>query len=355
VEVHQILVGASPGDAVTNMALRLQQDLRRLGSSEIYAQHIDDRIADRVQRLEAFPARGSGRRAIVYHSSIGEPAVTQFLLRRPEPIVLCFHNMTPASYFLDTDPSFAMYLAWGCEELRLLSSQVCLSVAQSTFNAQALSEFGYSGVVVLPLGLEPDRLVDLPDDPEVLARAGTFADSRILVVSQLLPHKDIECVLQAFHLMETYLDVDASLVVAGAVRDQRYYHALQGFVHRYGVRNVQLLGTVSDRVLATCFRGASVYVSASQHEGLGVPALEAMAFGLPVVARRAGAVPETVGDAAVLMDAHDGPEVLAELMTTVLRDASLRERLIGAGATHVRGFNLDATHAEFIGLLERDL
>jgi glycosyltransferase involved in cell wall biosynthesis len=87
---------------------------------------------------------------------------------------------------------------------------------------------------------------------------------------------------------------------------------------------------VDDRRLAALFRSASIVLSASEHEGCGLPLLEAMHHGVPVIARAAAAVPETVGDAAVLVDTAE-PEAWARAVQAVLTDASLRQRLVSAG------------------------
>jgi L-malate glycosyltransferase len=349
------LVGATSGDAITNIAFRLRQDLRRLGPSEIYAHHRDRSVNREVMPLRDLSRTASDPAAIIYHSSIGDPVVTQLLMNQRVPIVLCFHNVTPPEFFLDHDPHFAMLLAWASEELRLLRRAISFSVADSSFNASILEALGYSPVSVLPLGVEPERLLDHPSDQTVCAQIELWPKPHILVVSQLLPHKKIERVLQAHYVLTTFLELDVSLVVVGRGQTSSYLTALNGFIARYGLRNVYLVGCITDRALATHFRAASLYVSASAHEGLGVPALEAMAFGVPVIVRAAGAVPETVGSAAMLVGADDGPEVLAEVITRVLFDTDLRKRLLRAGARRAKEFDAAVANATFIRMLEDHL
>ena len=100
-----------------------------------------------------------------------------------------------------------------------------------------------------------------------------------------------------------------------------YLKALRGFVAELGLADaVRITGDVSDAALAAYFAAADVYLSLSAHEGFGVPLVEAMAAGVPVVARRVGAVAETVGDAALLLDGTD-PTYVAAALHRVVTDA----------------------------------
>src|SRR5690606_23825018 len=124
--IHQVLVGAGVGDAITTMAMALRTGLRSRGESEIYAQHLPPALVHEIAPLREFD---DGRRGdvIVYHASFGDPDVTRFLLSRREPIVLVYHNITPSEFFVRHQPHFASGLEWGRHELRLLRDRVAAS------------------------------------------------------------------------------------------------------------------------------------------------------------------------------------------------------------------------------------
>jgi glycosyltransferase involved in cell wall biosynthesis len=105
---------------------------------------------------------------------------------------------------------------------------------------------------------------------------------------------------------------------------------------------VTRLGWVDDAARADLLAGASVLAYPSRYEGFGLPPLEAMAAGVPVVATAVGAVPEVVGDAAVLVPPGD-PEALAEALRAVLLDAEQADDLRRRGRARVAAFDWDRT------------
>ncbi|HEY3241519.1 MAG TPA: glycosyltransferase [Acidimicrobiia bacterium] len=352
-EIHQIVVGASPADAVTNDALAIQELLRKVGPSEIFARYVHDELAGEVHRLEdyeALPSARTGANLLIYHASIGEPVVVSFLLGRREQLVLKYHNITPPGYFLDVDPAFAELLAGGRLELAALQKRVLLALADSAYNAGELEELGYQDVRVSPLLVETSRLLDLEPDPILAQRLDeTLGGPLLLFVGQLLPHKRPDLMLQAYHLLVTYLMPEAHLALVGPWPSDRYRWALEAFVRQLNLDRALLPGRVPAAELAAYFRKAAAFVTMSEHEGVCVPLLEAMAFDLPVVARDYAAVPETLSGAGLLLPAEDDPMLVAEALARVLTDEELRRELVAAGARRLADFDPDAARATLLG------
>ncbi len=329
--VHQILAAASPGDAITNAALEYRNVLRRIGPSEIFARHIAPSSAGEVQPLSAYRSCGS-QGVLVYHASIGEPAVEAFLRSRHEPIVLVYHNITPATYFEDLDETFAELLVLGRSELESIRPRVSRAVAASHFNAAELEAIGYEDVRVIPPVVDPDRLVRTTPDPntvEYLDRA--IPDPMLLFVGQLLPHKRPDLLVEAMHVATTYLGLEATLLLVGQNRFARYADAISAQIRELNIRQVHVVGSVGDAQLAAMFRKATAFVTVSEHEGFCVPLLEAMAFDVPVIARSCAAIPETVGNGGLLLPPWAGAELIAEAILHVTEDETLRADLAARG------------------------
>jgi glycosyltransferase involved in cell wall biosynthesis len=162
---------------------------------------------------------------------------------------------------------------------------------------------------------------------------GEFA----LYVGNVKPHKNVERLLDAFHLVRQSGLHDLKLVVIGD--DISKYAALRRAVHRYNLHKyVRFLGFLPDETLAVVYRLAAVFVFPSLYEGFGLPPLEAMACGTPVVTSNVSSLPEVVGDAALLVDPYSA-EAIADAMRRVLTDTSLRSDLRARGLARAGEFS----------------
>ena len=351
-QIHQVLVSASRGDAITNAALEIRGLLRQAGPSEIYARYFDPGLAHEVKPLDQYGRRrGSDpvNDVICYHASIGEPDVLSFIMERPERLVLVYHNISPPEPFLQYAPRFAGLLEAGRLELAELASRTQLALAASSYNAAELIDLGFADVRVSPLIIDLARLSEVPPDPLTLNHLCTQVEGPVvLFVGQLLPHKRPDLLVEAYHVLTTYLVPEAHLIMVGAGRLPAYRQALQLLVHELNLPNAWLTGPVPDEQLSAFYRRADVFATASEHEGFCVPLVEAMALDVPVVARAHAAVPETAGDAALLLPPHDDPVLFGEALAEVLTDADLSTKLTDRGRERAGVFAPDKARATFL-------
>lgn len=327
--IHQVLVSAAPGDAITNMALQLHGMLGRVGESRIYARYIAPGLEHVVCSLRDYQ-RSSESDVLIFHASIGDPDVNEFLADRDEPIVLMYHNVTPSEYFEPYDSSFASLLALGRREVELLRPRVVRALAASQFNARELEAMGYRDVHVVPPTVDFRRLSRVEPRESTLHHFRTLQTPIVISVAQLMPHKRPDMLVEMMHVGETYGTMHPLLLLIGRHRIDKYTHAIRQQVRELMV-NVHVVGPVDDADLAAMFRSATAIVSASEHEGFCLPLAEAMAMDTPIVARACAAVPETVGDAGVLIPEAAGPMLLNEALTEVINNETLRSDLIARG------------------------
>jgi glycosyltransferase involved in cell wall biosynthesis len=355
--VHQVLVAAAPHDAVTNDALALRDALRSAadgpGASEVFAQYVHPALAGDVHPLGGMATVGAD--AFVYHVSIGEPAVTAAVLSRSEPLLVVYHNITPAAFLAPYDRALASRLASGRRELALLRPRTVRALADSEFNAAELRALGFPDVHVLPLVLDLDRRVGYANETTADAVLDGIVGPVFLFVGQLMPHKRPDLLVQAHHVVTTYLDPGAGLVLVGAARTPRYSRAVEQLASELAVPGLRMPGVVSDATLAALYGRADVFVTASEHEGFCIPIVEAMRLRTPVVARAMAAVPETSGGAALLLDPSDGPAVLAEAMYAAATDSDLRRDLMHRGSDRVAALGARDPRQAFVRHLEAAL
>jgi glycosyltransferase involved in cell wall biosynthesis len=290
---------------------------------------------------------------LIYHASFGDPHVTRALLRWRGRLVLIYHNITPSEYFLDINPAFAAGLQWGRHELSLLVDRTVLNVADSHFNAADLHHLGFPDVHVVPAGLQPGRLLDALDDRATLELLGDHVDGPfVLNVSQLLPHKRQDVLIQAVHLAQWCDGLDVGLVLVGPSPSLIYERALHELARRLRIRNMWFAGQLSERGLASVYRRAAVFASASEHEGLGIPPLEAMAFGVPAVVRNAGATRETVDRAALVLPHDAGPLLYSAAIARMLQDESVRSAFVERGRQRCYDVRLVDRCEELVSLID---
>ena len=174
--------------------------------------------------------------------------------------------------------------------------------------------------------------------------------SYIVAMGTIEPRKNLPVLVRAFDVVAADHE-DALLVVAGPdgwgaqAFDDAVSHA------RFGER-VRRLGYVTNAERADLLAGASVLAYPSLYEGFGHPPFEAMAAGVPVVTARAGALPEAVGDAALLVDPTD-VDALADALSRVLDDPALRAVLVSRGHERVQEFSWASAVDEFVALYGR--
>jgi glycosyltransferase involved in cell wall biosynthesis len=162
-------------------------------------------------------------------------------------------------------------------------------------------------------------------------------DEFVLYAGNVKPHKNLERLIEAFHLVRRRGLDDLRLVLIGDEISR--YAALRRAVHRHQLHKyVRFLGYLPEDTLAVMYRLAGVFVFPSLYEGFGLPPLEAMASGTPVVTSNVSSLPEVAGDAAVLVDPYD-PNAIANGIYQVLTDSQFRRDLRARGAARARQFS----------------
>ena len=184
-----------------------------------------------------------------------------------------------------------------------------------------------------------ERLGEAPTDAEVAQVRERYQlnDPFVLYAGNIKPHKNLERLIEAFNTLRRGGLENVKLLIIGDEISK--YAALRHAVHKHKLhKHVRFFGFVPDKTLASLYRLASVFVFPSLYEGFGLPPLEAMAAGTPVITSNVSSLPEVVGDAAILIDPYD-PDAIAEAMRRVLTDETLRADLREKGLARVQEFS----------------
>ena len=333
VAVHQFIPTLNPHDATGTHTLKLRDALRQAGwRSEIFAEAIHDDLSGAAYKHWMYPEHAEAGDVAIYQFTTSS-AVAGYLAEHGLPLILDFHNFTGPEYFAGWEPGGVRRAARAAEELALLAPRAMLGLAKSPFSERELRRAGCRRTSVVPVLADYGRVTSSPDlrVAQELDRLAERGGADILFVGRIVPSKAQHELVKALWAYRRLYDPRARLHLVGGTSSYEYNKALEAYIGDLGLAGaVRLTGEVSDASLAAHFRAADVYLSLSSHEGFGVPLVEAMVAGVPVVTRGAGAVAETVADAALVLAAADPAYVAAALHRTCT-DERLRATLADSG------------------------
>jgi glycosyltransferase involved in cell wall biosynthesis len=289
------------------------------------------------------PLRSAAQRLDVLHMTYAAP------IWSAPPLVLTVHDICYA-----TNPE------WFSErDLRVLRTNIprsirkaahvitdSLSAREQIMEAYHVPE---SKITSITIGPGPGAMPIAEDEARAeLSGLGVAADRPYLLsVGNLQPRKNLVRLLESFkRLVARGHDVD--LVIVGP----RHYRAEEAVAAASEVAaRVHFTGYVTDRQLAACYRCSTLFVYPSLYEGFGLPALEAMAHGAPIVCSDAGSLPEVCGEAAQYFDPRS-VEAMTAAIEPLLADAPLRKQLGLAGVERAKTFSWAKTAARTIEIYE---
>ena len=262
--------------------------------------------------------------------------------------VCTIHDLIPIDRPEWFSPHFSSWYRW---LLPRLAKRVQHLIAISEYTKQR---------VVERLGVPPEKVTVIPNgvdhrfsprsagEIETMRQAlGIPGPAYLLCVGSLEPRKNLLRLLEAWRKVQTVIDSEIELVVAGALGSSRVFG---GVNLESPPPRTRFTGYVSDEHLPALYSGALALIYPSLYEGFGLPPLEAMACGTPVVTSNGTSLPEVVADSAVLVDPED-PASIAGGILEILSSPSLRDGLRRSGLERAKSFTWEHAAARTLSLL----
>jgi glycosyltransferase involved in cell wall biosynthesis len=337
VRIDQWVPALHRGDAIGDSARLMRDAFRRWGhQADVYALELDADLEDDGRRFAEWRP-GEPADVVILHYALPSPLTAALRAHRGRRVLL-HHNITPPEFFLGYDPEMARICAIGREEWKQLRGEVDLALADSEFNRRELQEAGFPRTGVLPILLDFQRY----REPSAAALEAMLRDDRtnLLFVGRVTPNKRQEDLVRLAAYWKRFISPDVRLILVGKLpRRRQYLDALQSFLYEEGFTpwEVVLTGHVTHAELLACYRSAGLFVSMSEHEGFGVPLVEAMLMRVPIVAYATTAVADTLGDAGVQFREKVYAE-MAEVGHRLTTDALLREAVLAGQDERLRAF-----------------
>ncbi len=325
--VDQLVPALHRGDAIGDTAVHMRDFLRGRGfAADIYCLEHDRGLENEVRPFAGFPEPAPDDVAIL-HYALPSPlsqALTRLRCRR----LIIHHNITPPEFFAPFSDEFARIARLGRQELASLAPFVELGLADSDYNRRELAALGFRRTDVLPLFVDFSKY----ERPASAFVRGLYRDDRtnILFVGRIAPNKKVEDLIRTTFYYKKYISPLVRLIVVGKTGAlPKYYESLVRMADEFYLKAEEIVftGHVPDEEMFALYRASDVFLSLSEHEGFCLPLLESMVFDLPVVAYEAGAVPETMGGAGVLLK-RKRVEDVAELVERVAHDRGLRDGIV---------------------------
>jgi alpha-1,3-rhamnosyl/mannosyltransferase len=271
----------------------------------------------------------------------------------PCPTVVTIHDLIPLQFPAYTQGIWRLYAAAFRMWAGVLARRAAAVVTDSEYSKSdlvSLLKLPTDRVRVIPIGVGDEFR------PHHSSAAITTATARygicppyLLAVGNFLPHKNFPRLVEAYTAIPETVRARTALVLAGT--PARHGAARPLDLEALGRPGVVLPGFIAPEDLPLLYGGATALVCPSLLEGFGLPVLEAMTCGTPVVCARAGALPEVAGDAALYVDPLDIASIRGGL-EQIIRDADLRATLSARGIERARLFDRRNTTARLVDLLE---
>ena len=344
--IHQVTAFARHGDAVYDDAHQLREMFLSWGvDSSIYILDRNRSPIDGVFYYKTLRCKPDD--ILLYHFGIGGK-LTDFILSQSAMKFLVYHNMTPEEYLLGMDNNSYLYVRRGRKDLDRLKDYLTGCFADSQYNADDLEKrHGYSDVTVAPILKSFAQWEGKSPDPGYMAKWASDKKT-ILFIGRIAANKRQDELIKTLGEYVRMYGRDVRLVLPGSFNDTKPYHDyLLQLVKRYDLADlVEIPGFVDDADIHALYSQADIYLSLSEHEGFGVPLLEAMYFNVPIVALGVCSIPEILGNAGIQLKSKNHC-VTATVIKELLENDGLKQRVVAGQNKRLTDYKRDKIEAIF--------
>lgn len=333
--IHQFAFASSAGSGVTNSLFYVQKLLRELGfESQIFSSSIPPELSDVIQPASAIPDDPNS--ILMVHHCLGYDD-TDWLFALAMRKIMIYHNITPPE-LLPEGSELQRYAVLGREQLQAWQSHFFAAIGDSPFNSAELQAHAYPCVRTIPLLVDAERWAPSSSSS---ARWSELKDAyNLLFVGRICENKNQLALVELVHVLSNLTETPVRLILAGETTSPHYQERILKRVEELGMQSqVLMTGKLSDQDLVSLYQAVDVFVCMSEHEGFGMPLIEAMHFDLPVIAKNSSNIANTLGQAGWLLSETSSIFEMATAIHTVMKEPALKRNLIQTQRQHLKHFS----------------
>lgn len=346
--IHQFTRVFVYGDGITKGVLLTQKILSELGfESKIYmlSDNVDIRLKADVYHIDEYVENSNN--VLLFHAAIGDTEqerIFNFLDRK----ILVYHNITPSHFF----DGKAYKERCDLGRMQFEKNKDCFfgAYADSDYNANELKSFGYKDVEVLPILVDLKPRIESSNNKNVILEK--YKDSfNILFVGRVIQNKCQHELINVMYELKSRQITNIKLFIVGGNHYSEYFQFLFRYRDSLGLNeNVIITDKVTDDDLAAYYKVSNLYLSLSEHEGFGMPLLEAILNNMPVLAYDTSAISSTIGSRGLL--SYKSTDYVVENILKIKDDLSYREEVMSYQKKHLKGFEYNTIKEKFFNYLK---
>ncbi|MEA2019424.1 MAG: glycosyltransferase [Campylobacterota bacterium] len=349
--IHQFTPSMEIGDSVSNGVLYIQKLLKELGFvSEIYVLRRDLNINFKHNIHHISEYKPDSNNTLFYHHSIGHDEHDNIMSFEDKKVMI-YHNITPAHFFKNS--KYVQGLCnQGRDQLASSSQYFIASFGDSDYNCDELRYHNYPNPMTLTLLLDFEKQDKYEPNQKLIQKH--HKTYNIIFVGRVVSNKVQHQLIDVAFALKNRGIKNFKIHIVGGASEPKYMKFLKEYRDNLNLqKEINITGKVSDEDLVAYYHCAELYLSLSEHEGFGMPLVEAMKYDIPVFAFNAGGTATTIPKEGLLE--KKSPSFIAEQIIKLQKDPYFRVNLIKKQKVKLESFSKQNIKNKLISYLNETL
>lgn len=322
-KIHQFSPSVHLGDGISNGMFFFQKILKSLGfQSEVYAENIKEDVKNLAKSYKTFDMKDEEQIIFIHYSIYYD--FTPWIDKIKAKKHIIYHNITPPEFFKDNPYLYEMCKN-GIELLPSLASKFEGSIGDSKLNTEQLEEHNFKNIHTIPLLVDVEKVRSFSFNHPLF---DTLSDDfNIIFVGRIAKNKCQHDLIKIADIYR-YIHPDFKMYIIGSTTDEAYQNELTELITQNHLqKNVILTGKISNEDLYAYYKSANIFLCMSEHEGFGMPLIEAMLFNIPVLAYDSSNIANTLNKGGVLFEKKAHKQIAATI-EVIRNNPQLKDELI---------------------------